>query len=366
MQMLARISGSEQAEFASYAQPSDMMLDSAERSRLAEPSNVIMAREVDFRSIDRRSWNDFAEKCGASARSSYNRISSLNIKSFGRGRVRAFDVYQTEGGVEIKIGRCVGVLGNDGRLNFIDRLQLLPGYEPQWTPAMSAVIAVSGARHFQYGWQLNCETPRESDLASIRGVSVESVRPLVVHAVDFQRWASWDAYFRNMSENSRRNAKAALRDMPRISLLERSGRQALRSVPSLVGLRASMAERKSLDLNVLQSGLSYLGWIIFCPDHVVTGLAMNGKKALSAYFGIEFGENTYYLEGASRGGNGGAAWRLLIAMLNRAYARHPKGKFVMGYMDASTTADEGLLRSRAACRVSSYPTSVVRFSYDPS
>ncbi len=231
---------------------------------------------------------------------------------------------------------------------------------------MKAVLSASGAHDYEYGWQLNFEAPREGNLNAIEGVTLETVRPLVVQAVDFQKWTSWEQYYRALSENSRRNAKAAERQWPNIRLLQRSGRRSLLSLPALVQLRAAMAERKSLNLKVAMSTLAYLGWIAACPKHVVTNLAVNGRQVLATYFGIEFGDNTYYLEGASRAGNGGAAWYLLLAMLRRAYERHPKGKFIMGYTDKATLQDEGLLRSRAACRVTDYPTSVVRFRYDPA
>jgi hypothetical protein len=56
----------------------------------------------------------------------------------------------------------------------------------------------------------------------------------------------------------------------------------------------------------------------------------------------------------------------LIALLRRAYERSPQGKFVMGYVDYATHDDEksgGLLRSRNACRITDFPTSVLNFDF---
>lgn len=325
----------------------------------------ISVQEIDFKDLTAEGWDDFAQRCGGSARLAYGRLMQHRVKALGRPRQRIYEIYAMGVGGREKIGQCALTMSR-GKSVFLDRLQLLADHEDSWVQAMTRVLSAAGARSYEYGWQLNVEGPREADLATISGVTVETVRPLVVHAVDFQRWPSWDAYYRALSENSRRNAKAAAKQEPSIVLKPRFGRWSLLSMPPLIGLRAAMAERKGLQMKVVMSALSYLGWIAVCPNYVVTNLAVGGKRVLATYFGIEFGGHTYYLEGASRAGNGGAAWYLILAMLRRAYDRDPAGKFIMGYIDPATDQDGGLMRSRAACRVSDYPTSVIRFRYDPA
>jgi hypothetical protein len=325
---------------------------------------IISVQEVDFKALTPEGWDAFAQSCGGSARLAYGRLMQLRLKALGRPGLLIYEIYAAGVGGREKIGQCALAISRR-KSAFLDRLQLLPGHEDGWVEAMTAVLGAAGARSYEYGWQLNVEPPREADLAAIAGVAVQTVRPLIVHAVDFRRWPSWDAYYRALSENSRRNAKAAAKQEPSIALKTRFGRASLLSIPALTELRAAMAERKGLQLKVVLSALSYLGWIAVCPKYVVTNLAVGGGRVLATYFGIEFGGHTYYLEGASRAGNGGAAWYLILAMLRRAYDRDPAGKFIMGYIDPSTEQDEGLMRSRGACRVTDYPTSVVRFRYDP-
>jgi hypothetical protein len=77
------------------------------------------------------------------------------------------------------------------------------------------------------------------------------------------------------------------------------------------------------------------------------------------FVGIDFGPNTYYVEGGSRADNEGAAWYLITAMLKRAFHRSSSGKFVMGCV----LNDPGLECSRNQCRVTSYPSSIVEFDY---
>jgi hypothetical protein len=70
------------------------------------------------------------------------------------------------------------------------------------------------------------EKSREADLKQISAVTIESIRPLVVHAVDFSRWPTWDDYWRAISSNSRRNARRGELLIRDLSIAIRQGRQA--------------------------------------------------------------------------------------------------------------------------------------------
>jgi hypothetical protein len=100
---------------------------------------------------------------------------------------------------------------------------------------------------------------------------------------------------------------------------------------------------------------------------VFTAVVSGQNRVLGAIFGVEFGPHVYYDSGGSRPDNGGAAWHLTLAMLRRTYERNPRtAKFIMGYVDYATHDENiggGLLRFRQSCRVSAYPTGVVRFAY---
>ena len=128
-----------------------------------------------------------------------------------------------------------------------------------------------------------------------------------------------------------------------------------------------MHGRKGLAFAPWRAGLSGLGMILTCPQYVFTAVVSGKNRALGAIFGVEFGTHVYYDSGGSRPDNGGAAWFLTLAILRRTYERNPRtAKFIMGYVDYAMHEEKiggGLLRFRRSCRVSDYPTSVVRFSY---
>lgn len=316
-----------------------------------------------------RDWDGFAEACGASTRSSLAHMTNRTAKSLGRYRRRLFEIHLADNNGLTKVGQC-GV-GHDRarkRFVFLDRLQLLPSHDEIWGAVMAAVLQQTGAGHYEYGWALNLEPARDADLVAIGGVEIADSRPLVVQAVDFSKWANWESYRQGLSENSRRNAKAALKNYKHLTIDTRTGVSSILSVATMLRLRADLAERKGLGVRKLSALVSYVATILSCPQYMMTSVVIGDGRKLSCFYGAEFGTNTYYFEGASAPGNGGGAWHLLIAMLQRAYERAPDGKFVMGYVDYALHDDEvsaGLLRSRQACRVSDYATSIVKFSYAP-
>ena len=224
-----------------------------------------------------------------------------------------------------------------------------------------------GPGHYAYGSTESIEKSREVDLKQISAVTIESVRPLVVHAVDFSRWPTWDDYWRAISSNSRRNARRAELLIPDLSIAIHQGYQAALDIPTLQRLRAAMYRRKGLAFGSWRAGLSGLGMILTCPQYVFTAVVSGQNRALGAIFGVEFGPHVYYANGGSQPDNGGAAWYLTLAILRRTYERNPTtAKFIMGYVDYAIHEENiggGLLRFRRSCRVSDYPTSVVRFSY---
>ncbi len=329
------------------------------------PSLVYAVERAPVR-LDQNAWDAFATGAGATFRGSHQYLWTWRLRRALSHRLRVLEIFAEEHGDKRKIGQCaVGMARRRGANVFLDGLSLAPEEEHRWPEAMQAVLATLGPGVFEYGWALSLEARHDADLAAVEGVSLLSARPLVVQAVDFSRWESWQAYFKAISENSRRSAKAAQRDLPDLRVTVHTGMAALRDVPAVARLRDSVAERKGLDYRG-QSALRYAFGVITGGRRFTTAVASSGRRALSSYYGAEFGDRTYYLEGGSAPDNGGAAWSLLIGMLQRAYERHPRGKFVMGYIDYSIHQDDvggGLLRARNACRVAEHETSILRFRY---
>lgn len=329
----------------------------------------VVARPVRRRSILGGGWDRFAEVCGGSLKSTRAHLVGWQLKNLPNYRLRLFDLYALDSTPPRKIGQCALGFAKTGRHVFIDRLQLLPPEAGLWTRAMDAILSRCGAGAYEYGWEINLEPAREVDLGDVAGVSVEAVRPLVVQAIDFSRWDTWDEYYWGMRKGARQSAQFAERDIIDLEFVTRKGWRSLLAAPALVRLKALMSARKKIPLRIARLVTSCVGSILLAPKQTITRVAKGGGAVLAAYYGVEFGANVYYLEAASLPNNQGASWALLISMIRRAFEQNPRGKFIMGYVDYAIHDEElggGLLRSRSACRVTDYPTSIVDFSYTPS
>lgn len=303
-------------------------------------------------------WDAFAQRCGASHRCALGHVRFWRL----RYRLRFFELYAVVDGGRQKIGQCAIAYGRGSDRQFVDSLQLLPVFDEYWSAAMRAVLRVVGPGQYRYGSTWSLESPRDGDFYDVAGVSVESIRQIVVEAVDFSRWSSWDAYLRDVSTNARRNAKRASQSFPDLAVTVHPGMKAATQVALLTRLRLQMFKRKELQFRVAREYLRSLFRSVLWRHHAFIATASGGGQTLSLFSGICFGSNTYYLEGASRVSNGGATWHLMLAMLREAFERAPTGKFVMGI----TEKDADLARSRQQCRVTGHETSVVSFSYtDP-
>jgi len=331
------------------------------------PAVSITISEAVHRANEPDAWDDFAQGCAASYECAHTYLRTYARKN--RLRLRLFEIFVQEDGPPQKIGQCaVGV----GRVTsvFIGELQLLEQYSRFWTLAMTELLGHLGPGHYSYGSVQSIEKSREEELKQISAVTIESVRPLEVHAVDFSRWPTWDDYWHAISTNGRRNARHAELFIPDLSIAIHQGRRAAYDIPTLLRLRAAMYRRKGLALGAwraLRAGLGGLSMILTCPQYVFTAVVSGQHRALGAIFGIEFGPHVYYANGGSQPDNGGAAWYLTLSILRRTYERNPRtAKFIMGYVDYATHDEKisgGLLRYRRSCRVSAYPTSAVRFAY---
>ena len=329
---------------------------------------IVAVSEVFLASVRAVDWDAFAALCGCSVYATRAHLAAWALKHRLKYRLRLFELYCEVDGSSTKIGQCAVGVSRHGASQFVDRIQLLPEFNG-WPQAMAALLAKLDPGEFQYGWELNLEPPRQEELSALPGVTISQATPLVVNAIDFSRWDSWESYYYGMRKGARQSAQFARRDIPDLRFKTWTGRNSMRAIPALLRLRWQLSRRKGLGLRVGDLLASYLGWMAVSPYYTVTRLALGAGRTLAAYYGAEFGANTYYLEGASEPGNQGASWALLVSMIQRAYVRNPKGTFIMGYVNYATHDEEvsgGLLSARTACRVSEYPTSVIRFQYSTS
>ena len=270
-------------------------------------SNLIRAREADVRGAGRKAWDTFVLACGGSVRSTDAHIRAWGLKHFVRSRARRIEVFAGSGAEEIKIAQCAVGLSAKGRSVYLDRVLILPGYQDSWADIMAAILKCCGARTYEYGWEMNVEPPREGQLGAIPGVTIDIVTPLVVQAIDFAEWPTWDDFMRGIRKGARQSAQFARRDIPDLAVKTYWGRTATKAISTLASLRLQLSSRKMLGLNAIGLIVSYVGWMLLCPEQTVARIAMGNGRRLAAYFGTEFGGTTYYLESASVPNNKGVS-----------------------------------------------------------
>jgi hypothetical protein len=320
--------------------------------------------EVDLRRLAPADWDNNAIRSGASMRSAHSHLARLGWKFFLRGSPRTFEVYLDRGDRRTQIGHYT-IVSRRGVKTFYDGLNLYPEYRDWWVDAMTAALAHAGPGGYEYGWQWNPEPSRDAQLRAIAGVNISSTRPILIQGVDFSKWACWESYYRDVSENVRRNARKAEKLHGDLAPAVVTGLAALRKLPVFVGMRRAMYRRKNLPFNPVRTFVGYALSILACPSQAVIALAVGGGRVLAVQSLVEFADSHYYLDGAASNDPDGGAWYLQMAMLRRAYERTPKGKFLMGYVDFALDdgVAEGLLRSRRSLRVSDWPTSLIRFEW---
>jgi hypothetical protein len=267
-------------------------------------------------------------------------------------------------GVPLKFAQAAVGIGRRLRV-FADDLHLLPEYRHLWQQAMMAVLAHLGPGIYQYGGNWSLEPPRGPELASLNGVALLERRSITVHFVDFSQWKSWDSYISSVSSNAKRNAKRAEKEIPSLSIAERTGTSTLHDLPSLLPLRKAVFERKGMHARSFRFLCRFMLRATLLHRYAFTAVVRRDGKPIANFGGVWFGHNTYYLESGSGEDNLGVTWFLLLRMLRNAYERAPSGRFFLGaYYDSSgITDDAGLRFFRDQCRAVSHPTAEYVFSY---
>lgn len=333
-------------------------------------STHIYVRELRRHAEAADEWNTAARRSGAGYVGEWHQARAWAYKRFPRMRLRMFEIFTDSPGPgarrsQCRVGQCAVAVSRDGG-TFLDRLQLEPGHESSWSEAMRAVLSNLGPGRYEYGWPESLEPPREGELGQMAGVAVTQVRPLTVHSIEFSAWPTWDAYFRAVSTNVRRNVKKAQTGFPDLTVEWRSGISGISQVRSLIRLRSQTYGRKGLGFGAPAAVLSTVANLASAGPASFTAVARGGGRELAAVSGIRFGANTYYRDGGSVADNGGAAWHLLMAVIERAFCEHGQGRLVMGYLDPrihDESVSGGLLRQRRSCRVIEVPTSTVTFTW---
>lgn len=330
----------------------------------AEPTACEAGRIVARRArANAAEWDRFAGATSASFQADHAHLKAQAL--IGARQLLMFEFIDAATGG--KIGQCA-VLKRGRRFEIQDGIQLPADHESQWPNAMRALLAALGAGNYVYGGLWSCEARRDAELASLRGVTIEHVRPFAVQGVDFTKWPSWDRYWAKVSDSVRYESKYAPERVPGLRLERFTGLAMLKTIPAIMELQAASYARKAIGYNRWKQGLRYAYYMARCWRSLEVVLAVADAGVLAAYYGGRVGDRTYYIFGGQKAGSGGANWYLLKEMTRTAYEGSPEGRFIMGNVDYAVHEEAsggGLLRARRALRVSDFETSMVTFSYKP-
>lgn len=285
--------------------------------------------ERSFASFRAGEWDDFAEATGGSFLGSWRVI---NVRRLF-GRVRLFNFLLVEGTQEPrKIGQCA-VLVHNGKVSFLDKIQLAGAYQQLSRKCLDLVMRRFGNVAYSYGSQWNDEA--EFDLGGIERFEVGS-RIFHLDLIDCGKWADFAAYRRGVSENIRRDYKKA-KDAGTV-VKTSVGLAAMRDLFALVAMRGHMMRRNTESFSHVFDYLLHAAKLLVLGQR---GFIITGKvkgRCYAAFFGAEVGDRLYYISGGTRSSRLGVGSYLLLTLIERWFAKHPTGKLLMG--DCGTACDQ--------------------------
>jgi Acetyltransferase (GNAT) domain len=317
-------------------------------SNLRTPELKVLERS--FGSFGPKEWDDFVLGTGGSFLGSWAVIKARRLVA----NIRLLEFHAPCGlSAPLKVGQCA-VLVKRGRVTFLDRICLKPAREHLWDECFRLATERFRAEICQYGSHWNQE-PRFEISASRDGVA-ESILEDQFHIdlIDLSDWPNFEAYLRGVSENVRRDYRKAKCIEAKVET--RQGLAAVRDVFALVRLRAEVMRKNSLRASLLKDYFIHVAKLaILGRSGFITTLRMN-DKCYSAFFGIEFGSNLYYISGGTTNNHHGFGSYLFLSLIEKWFAEHPSGKFVMGFCSGhrdESTYSSGALLYRRKLRVKS-------------
>lgn len=313
--------------------------------------------------VGRAEWDAFAQRSGASFRGAYRAAAGWRYDHHTWSSIRRGEVLELQPSGPVRVAQfALSMRRGEGA--FLDTLQVAPEHQHRWPAILGAALKSLGPGLYHYGSDWDPGPARDAVVATLRNVELREVSPTSLDLIEFERWASWADYLASVSTNVIRNERKASRIHGDLEIELRTGPFALLNSPALSTMRIRMYRDKDVPKSPVGMALRSIARTWCMRDHAAAATISAGSTTLSAYAGIDFGEATYYLEGASARDNGGAGWRLLLAMIRRAYERTGgRGVFVMGPTVAAEGVSAGLARSRAQVRATPRPGARFTFAY---
>jgi hypothetical protein len=296
---------------------------------MLELTSPVVLSERSLSAIQPAEWDAFVVACAGSFLGTWRVVRAHRLRS----RVRAFEFTARDAsGTPRKIGQCAVAIAR-GRVRFLDRLHLVPGFVESWDHCINLVIERCGAGTYEYGSPWNPEERRPPSNAV--GALVPRLlreKAFFIDRVDFRRWRDFDAYRRDVSENIRRDYRKAVEASATVET--KYGMAAIRDLVTLVRLRGEVMQRNGerfsgpLDATRHLLKLACIGDLAF-----ITTVRTEGR-CHAAFFGVEFGDDIYYLSGGTAKNSQGYGSYLFLTLIERWFATHPQGKLYLGRQSA--------------------------------
>jgi len=323
----------------------------------------LKALERSFASFGPKEWDNFVLSSGGSFLGSWALIKARRLVA----NIKLLEFHADYGlPTSRKVGQCALVV-NGRRVTFLDRICLRPTYEHFWGQCFRLVTQQFRAKTYHYGSHWNQESRFE--ISAIDGCDVETILDNQFHIdlIDLWDWPNFEAYLRSVSENVRRDHRKAKNTDVRMET--KRGLAALREVFALVRLRAEVMRKNGLRSWFLRDYFIHVAKLaVFGQSGFITTARMNGK-CYSAFFGIEFGHNLYYISGGTTNNRHGFGSYLFLTLIEKCFAEHPSGKFVMGFCTGHRdqwTYGSGALLYRRKLRVKSVDGMEFRLRIKPA
>jgi len=313
-------------------------------------NSELRASERSFASFEQKEWDNFVLASGGSFLGSWALIKVRRLFS----NVKLIEFHADYGPLApLKVGQCALVVKRR-RVTFLDRICLRPTHKHLWGQCFRLVTQRFRAKIYQYGSHWNQEPHFE--ISAIDGHVAEKMLNDQFHIdlIDLREWPSFAAYLQGVSENVRRDyRKAKITD---VRVRTRYGLAALLDVFALVRLRAEVMRKNHVPSSFFEDYFTHATKLaILRQSGFITTVRMNGR-CYSAFFGVEFGPNLYYISGGTTNNRHGIGSYLILSLIENWFSRYPDGKFVMGFCNGKRedwAYSRGALLYRRKLRVNS-------------
>ena len=280
--------------------------------------------ERTVRSVDPSAWDGFILDCGSSFLGTWRVVRANQFLS----RVRVFEFFVHQNGTACKIGQCAVAVAAR-RIRFLDRLHLLPAWVDQWDRCVALVVERCGGGVYEYGSLWNAEDRRAPD-GPVGGWVSRTLpgRRFLIDRVDFTRWSNFAHYRDEVSENIRRDYRKAVAASAVVE--SRQGLAALRDVLTLCRLRSEVMRRNRQRFSLAVDIAKHVLKIVCIGKLAFIATVRADGHCPAAFFGVQFGDDIYYLAGGTEKNGNGYGSYLFLTLIEEWFATHPGGKLYLG------------------------------------